>query len=114
MDISGNGAGGADWMGEHHKDEALHQRDILWVARNNSLRPNSLELDTEAVQFGGHLICPLDDKGQTFWTDWLLGVDSVCEDHPNKAPLARGEFGSKILSEQFLKLLCLFNCTVPC
>ena len=42
MDVAGNGAVGADWMGEHHKGKALHQGHILWMAWDHSLCPHFL------------------------------------------------------------------------
>ena len=76
MDVAGNGAVGADWMGKHHKDEALHQGDTLCMIWDHLLRPHFLELGPEAVQLGGQLTCPLDDEGGAGWTDSLLGDEA--------------------------------------
>ena len=42
MDVASNDAVGADWMGEHHKDEVLHQEHILWMAWDHLFCPHYL------------------------------------------------------------------------
>ena len=49
--IIGYGAKDADWLGERHKGEALHQEHILGMTRSHALRPHFPDFSHQAILY---------------------------------------------------------------